>query len=425
MSIDEQPSPDPATILRTLVYERVDSFFDSGSSGYSPFYNKKIYSPEELRQQDRTIWFVRPATASDPSHEIRLLDTNQVAPYDFPVRAIESESRTLLWVSDLHLSKDHHRFPLASSTSAADLASALERDLNAMEVGPLAGMIVSGDLTWRGSAEEFEFARKFIRGVQSWSKLTDYQILICPGNHDVKFSPHPENLDEEVTKANEAARAEYAGLYEFLYNLPPNRFMSLGRRFLLAGAVPVEIVSINSSLLNQAEGAFQGHGFVGEEQLQEAARAMRWSDEKDGSPRAFRVVMLHHHIVPVTYREQPQHGRIYSVVLDAAAMTSWASRHDVDLILHGHMHQPAATRLDTPTTRTGRVDEWKRVTIVGMGSTGVAQADLGEIAQNTFGLMTFGPDEVRVAIHTIDPTRTRTRSEPAYVDLNVKYEWRK
>jgi Calcineurin-like phosphoesterase len=419
-SIDELPLADPESVLRDWTYERVDSFFDSGDSRYGAFYGKRVYSPAELRQQDRTIWFIRKSRVSDPSHEIRLADAKTVAPYHFPGRAIEADGNTFLWLSDLHLSSGHHNFPLKSTTSKLELAAALERDLQTMGVTQLAGVLLSGDLTWRASEDEFRLVREFVRGVQSWSKLNDYQFMLCPGNHDVRFSSDPGELDKEVTVAGSEARAEYEHLYKDLYNLAPNEFMSLGRRFLLSRAFSVDVASINSSLLDQVPGAFQGHGFVGDRQLNHVATQLGWLEDDEG-PRPFRVVMLHHHVVPVTYREIPEQGRTYSVVLDAGALTRWAARFRVDLILHGHMHQPSAARLEVPLLTAGELRAWHTFHVIAMGSAGVAQKHLGEIQKNTFGLIRFEAGGVSVAVYTIDPVHARQKSDPPHFKLIVPY----
>jgi DNA repair exonuclease SbcCD nuclease subunit len=419
-SIDQDPAADPDEVLRRYTYERVDSFFETGESRYSPFYGKRVFSPAELRQQDRTIWFVRDSRPDDPSQEIQLLQPTSVAPYHFPNRAIEDDGDTFLWLSDLHLSEDHHNFPLKATTSRFDLAGALERDLKNMGVKRIAAVLISGDLTWSSAATEFHFVSEFLRGIKSWSKLDNYQFVLCPGNHDMTFSASPGELDSEVTAAAATARAGYARLYEDLYGLRPNDYLSLGRRFLLARGIPVEIASINSSLLDQIEGAFQGHGFVGEQQLADLARQLRW-DEGGGTPRALRIAMLHHHVVPITYREIPQQGRIYSVALDAGALTRWAARHRVDMILHGHMHQPAAARLQVPLSTTGNLQDWHEVQIIGMGSTGVARGELGEIGRNTFGLIRFKSEGVALSIYTIDPVRPREVTDPPYFEIQVSY----
>lgn len=51
--------------------------------------------------------------------------------------------------------------------------------------------------------------------------------------------------------------------------------------------------------------------------------------------------MLHHHVVPVILREIPVYERSASIIYDAAALCRWIVEYEVDLVLHGHMHQAA------------------------------------------------------------------------------------
>ena len=114
----------------------------------------------------------------------------------------------------------------------------------------------------------------------------------------------------------------------------------------------VDIVALNSSLLQQhpnfqvdesgnvTSPLFQGQGFLGADQLDVAAREFRWDTSAFSPLRALRVVVLHHHIVPVTEAEVAVAGGNYSMVLDAERLTRWLVRHRVNLVLHGHQHQP-------------------------------------------------------------------------------------
>ena len=82
---------DPA-ILKLLTYTRVDGFFQQPPSRFSEFYGKQVSSTEELRQQDRTIWFVRPFRSGDPTHHVKLLDPRKLSPSHFPKEFIEKTS---------------------------------------------------------------------------------------------------------------------------------------------------------------------------------------------------------------------------------------------------------------------------------------------------------------------------------------------
>src|ERR1017187_2421809 len=112
--IAEEPVSEPAGVLNALTYERVDAFFTSGASQYGFFYGKRVYSPEELRRQDRTIWFVRTAAAGDPLHEIALVNARITMPRDFVTAPVPAASRIFLWLSDVHIdaSGEHHSFVL-------------------------------------------------------------------------------------------------------------------------------------------------------------------------------------------------------------------------------------------------------------------------------------------------------------------------
>ncbi len=392
--------PVDADALRDLTYVRVDEFFVSRRSGFDPYYGKVVFSVDELKQQERTIWFVRAKRDHDRDHEISAVT---LPPENFPEQHVVTPNRVILWLSDLHFGP-HHRFPLVSAEGGGkDLASALYTALESRAATDLAAVVVSGDLTWSAQDDEFDQVREFLRSVESWASLDARQVLVCPGNHDIRWSDEPaEKGAPASTDDAPAARRAYADFYRAVYGVPPNEYLSSGRRLLLGGAYPVEIVSVNSSLLDQQAGLFQGHGYIGEKQLAHAAREMGW-DASDPPVRPLRILMLHHHLVPVTYRESAVLGRSYSVTLDAGAVADWVVDHRVDVVLHGHMHQPFASRLTRPSARRGDLDEWRTTHLFALGSTGV-EIDHLDHKENTFALLRFGAD-LEVSVHTVDPIK--------------------
>jgi hypothetical protein len=402
--------------LTEFTYVRVDAFFTSQPSLYKLFYGKRIFSAQELIQQNRSIWFVRRAQPSDPRHQVSLLDGPSLSPENFPKNFIQSESRSLLWLSDLHFSEgehNYHAFPLDPkhvSRLSLDraLKEALKRHYN--DDPRLGGVIISGDITWKAAPREFEQARAFIDRTMSWADVKPFYFSLCPGNHDVAWSSQPATKEAQIEAARGKAQEAYAGFYTGLFNLTPSEHLSCGRRFLLGGTYPVEIVCLNSSVLEQWPGAFQGHGFVGHAQLEEVEREFGWSKQdaqsKSGDGQPFRIVVLHHHLVPVTYREQPDPQTIYSVVLDAEAVMRWVVQHRVDLVLHGHMHQPFCVKLSKPVSDhlEGEVKQWHDFHVIGMGSTGVKREHLGAEGQNTFGVLRFESSGVKVEVNSVTDT---------------------
>ena len=395
-------TPVPSESLEALTYVRVDDFFENGTSPWESFYGKQVSSGEELQQQARTIWFTRAFEKGDGTKEISLLDSTRIEPADFPPRFLASRSTRLLWLSDTHFStnREHHGFPIEATAAEGPLAPRLESALNGDT--SLGGVLVTGDLTWRAEPSEFELARVFLLDVGKWAHVGYSQVAILPGNHDLAFSNDPAEKGSKVTATSSKAREAFERFYEMLFFQRPNAYLISGRRYLLGEAVPVELVALNSSTLQQAKGHFQGHGFLGQEQLDEAAKQMGWT-RADG-PRAWRIVALHHHVLPVTYREIPIHDQPYSVVLDAEAFMRWVAVHKVDIVLHGHMHQPASVRITHPVNPSHPDQGTWTFSILAMGSTGAASDHLGETPVNTFGLLDFTLDYVELAVQSIHPT---------------------
>ena len=397
---DELPEKDASAIIQGLSYVRVDEFFENHLSRYSSFYNKRVHSLDELKQQDRTIWFAREFRAGDATHEVSLTSNFALLPAHFPERWDNSKSCHLLWVSDLHFGAEHgFASPGSSNEYKSDLGNAIEIAAKKHNITDFGGIIVSGDMTWRAATDEFADTREFLRRVTSSpSKLENYRIAMCPGNHDLSFSTDPSVKTAPVTAATSEAQANYRALSEELFYVAPNKFLSMGRRVLLNNSAPVEIICLNSSLLQQAPDWFQGHGYVGQAQLADVVAQYGWSDDAS-VPRPFRIVVLHHHLLPVAFSETPAGNKSYSVLLDAERVIQWLARYRVDLVLHGHMHEPYYARLRRPVEVTIPDGDMHEVVILGMGSTGVGASHRS--ADNCFGVISFEHRAVKVRIVSV------------------------
>ena len=184
---------DPESVLHKSSYLRVDEFFEGQDLSYAPFYDKQVHSVKELRQQDRTIWFLRDFKSGDPTHEVSLLSSRSVAPVHFSAEYFAAKSGALLWVSDTHFSTEgHHAFPFKPTGNAVDLGERIETDFKS-KFPSVAGVIISGDVTWRALPEEFQLAKDFLKRLSYWFALRSDQIAVCPGNHDLRFSADPED----------------------------------------------------------------------------------------------------------------------------------------------------------------------------------------------------------------------------------------
>ena len=101
----------PQSELLKWSYVRVDDFFETKKSAFNDFYDKQVSSFTELRNQDRTIWFIRAKRSSDKVHEIHVHDRSRIAPSNFSEQVVQLHTPNLLWISDPHFSKGYHDFP--------------------------------------------------------------------------------------------------------------------------------------------------------------------------------------------------------------------------------------------------------------------------------------------------------------------------
>lgn len=385
-------APVPFAPLAGLLQVAVADFFEGGVPPELAAYDGTVlHSPEHLDEQNRTVWFARAPTTADtsvreadaPRPRARLRSGPATAVGDFPREHLLTEGRRLLWLSDLHFAEGEHRHHhgFAYQNDGRPDRSPLHQELEWLldrhgVLSDVEGLIISGDITWKAAAEEFRQARTFIRELIAKTGKADRpeRVALCPGNHDLRFSAEPWAKGRPIEHAGAKARGEFVRFWTQLFGEPDNEFLCMGRRFLLAGAVPVEIVCLNSSLLQQEAGVFQGHGFIGDGQLHCASEGAGWVTRgrgRDTRPRAVRIAVLHHHLLPVIHQLSPERSAQYSTPLDAERLARWVVRNRVDLVLHGHMHEPFCVEVTRGETVTTPREDWHTFTVCGLGSTGV------------------------------------------------------
>lgn len=410
-------------VLLRWSYVEANELFETKRSVFQDFNGKQVSSFEELRHQERTIWFIRPFKQGDEIREVLLYDTSRVKPSNFPENIIESHGAQLLWLSDLHFSTDYHEFPLKKEAqSGKKLAEAIRKDLEAQCILKVGGVIITGDLTWRASEEEFALVRSFLNDIMSWSTLTPSQIILCPGNHDIAFCDKPWEKGAPITEATGESKKFFKQFYSDLYSVTPNQYLSSGRRFLLDRSFVVEIASLNSSHLRQTENVFQGHGFIGENQRSLVTTEMNWGGTNASMPCPFRVVLLHHHLVPVIPEELAVYEQQSSLVYDAGALCNWAVKHHINLVLHGHTHH---TKVVKEARSLGLVEgntQWHEFVIASLGSTGVNLSHNQLDRKNVYGLLEFFNKGVRLRIREVHPKDPDRPGDPTIVNVEIPYD---
>ncbi len=177
-------------------------------------------------------------------------------------------------LSDIHVGDHYFRPELLEATIA--------------EINDLAPdvVIVGGDLTTLGLKVEYETARAYIK------TITCPRVVVIPGNHDSRNVGHVH--------------------FEKIF----------GSRFQVLRRNGVVFVCIDSSMLDNKDGR------VGRDRY-------TWIREHFEAPADFRVLVMHHHLLPV-----PGTGRERNIVLDAGDVLKMLFQLDVDMVLSGHKHVP-------------------------------------------------------------------------------------
>jgi 3',5'-cyclic AMP phosphodiesterase CpdA len=171
---------------------------------------------------------------------------------------------------------------------------------------------VSGDLTQRARAGEFQRARAFIKHAERVSK-----VIVVPGNHDVAwwFSPfgvgddrkllrkYRQYINEEIEPVLRVPGATFVGL---------NSCHGLVRHTLTWNLRDLSII-----------------GYLREDQIARAAELFAKSPADDA-----RIIVLHHN--PVKGELSQRHGLINTT----RVLTAFAEL-GVDLVCCGHDHQEA------------------------------------------------------------------------------------
>ncbi len=202
-------------------------------------------------------------------------------------------SLTIAQLSDLHCGSPF--FDPALLSAAVNEILDLQPDL----------VVVAGDLTQEGYAEEFEMARDFLRPLRE--ALT---TVIVPGNHDSKNVGYL-HFHDHFGKGNTDSKGDFS--------------LSLTR-----DAYPgtTKIVAVDSSKPDLAEGE------IGRSRYE-------WIRQEFDDAADLRLFVMHHHLVSV-----PGTGRERNIVWDAGDVMALLEDVDVDIVLAGHKHVPHVWQVD-------------------------------------------------------------------------------
>ncbi|MEM9455418.1 MAG: metallophosphoesterase [Myxococcota bacterium] len=214
---------------------------------------------------------------------------------------------TLAHVSDLHF---------GLRTSLEDASARLVETLYHRAVDHV---VISGDITNRGRAEEIE------RFWARWSPLREVTTLsVVPGNHD--------RLDDDVARS-----------------------LMDDRRVITSHHEGLLLVRLDSTAPHNRRTIIAGHGMIDQDDLAQLDRAL-----DEARPGQLVVVTMHHHPFPLPAETSLERlatwvGLPFAEELTQGQLLLERLRGRADLLLHGHRHVPAECELFAEQGRPLRV----------------------------------------------------------------------
>jgi hypothetical protein len=396
----------------TRISERPIEFFGHYSLDEAPplpFYNeeilsrfrgKVIQSSNELRGMDTTIWEVRERKPGDREEQI-VLSTGAISSA-LSRETIDLQCDTILHFTDPHYAvgdfRHEHIWRLEGEAhgEGQSLAEAIEDALNKKQVGLV---VITGDFTFTGAAEEFKEAARSIRKLFGILDIDQNRLVIIPGNHDITWTKKKNERykeDAKVTEAPEAAKANYAAFYRELYGHEPDQTLAMCRRFMLPCGLALDICGLNSSSLETGKKFLAGMGRIQEHAFKKAANVLDW--ENPGS-LALRVLATHHHLT-LTENLEPaaDYYRGFGIAVDAPRIMRMAAGYGTHLVLHGHKHRAFVWRSGVYELPEHTRERWRLgdVAILGGGSAGSVATEQNK---NYFNLIDLSSEGIEVSMY--------------------------
>ncbi|MBA2663481.1 MAG: metallophosphoesterase [Bradymonadaceae bacterium] len=202
-----------------------------------------------------------------------------------------------------------------SKSHSTDVVKAALGQIDALGVDHIA---ISGDLTNLALDSEFAAAAEIVATINDASR----RVSVVPGNHDY------------YTRGAARARRFETYFAPYLRSDLPDYQLASGYPFCKLLGEDVALVGLNSGIATPLLFA------TGQVDVEELRRAQALLDDPLVRER-FKVVMIHHPVMPVNYKRVEFSRRL----INADDVLRVVRRGDVDLVIHGHTHHFATLQL--------------------------------------------------------------------------------
>jgi 3',5'-cyclic AMP phosphodiesterase CpdA len=355
----------------------------------------------------------------------------------------------ILHLSDLHLSPPDERetvgdhkinvIPLSDRVRRTSLIRTTLRELGrALEKGnrKLDAVVISGDVTYQGRPEGFTLLPRTLN--ELGSALPDpAQILVVPGNHDVRWYTSPSSLDryeQFLTLREHGYRTALLEGIDFdldgeisSHPPPPPIVVAQDGSFVLLGLNTANHCGVEMTTASDVQEAYEqlrdlaaGNpalrtllgdwrargrfdiARLGPHQQRHASDALRaYVEGADAPPGALRIAVMHHQLLPISPDEEV---KPFEALTNLGEVRDFLAGNDIDLLLHGHKHVEHMYADRYRPTLRGLDGGIRKLLVCSAGTVGLGQGYGGEVAK----LLTIDAHHVaarRVTVESVPSTR--------------------
>jgi 3',5'-cyclic AMP phosphodiesterase CpdA len=310
----------------------------------------------------------------------------------------------ILHLSDLHFGKDYGFLPQGTRPKIGEqrktLTYCLTEDLRRAGLLDKVGLIlVTGDFTTQGDwkdSTKLQILREF-KELTSALGITEEQIVAIPGNHDIiRYKPE-EQIEADALASAEQTRYQHETYYRtFLEELTgrswkePLHYHQVYRH----KEFDLVVAALNSCTITATE--WTEYGYVGDL----GVLVLNEVGKMSVSRPTYRLMSLHHHVVPVNKVEAPNSKGV-SLTLDAVDILDAGQRSGFHFLIHGHQHLPRVSRYSKVPSLSEGGTELSDLFVISGGSAGAIHERLPGAERNTYTVLTLGGDGVRLTMREL------------------------
>lgn len=310
-----------------------------------------------------------------------------------------SPAQLIVHISDPHFGTavrggkeiDMHRF--FDGENSRKLCEELIEELKRPDLGRFTAdqilIVVSGDLTYRASADEFKLVETFLESLCDGLQIDRTQVILVPGNHDVDWALSGIDRSRRFDNFLAFVRSFYKDAFSQRYPLIKWNFDVVAKRPQANEIVSVArigettFVGLNSCIFEDDKNHF---GFIGQRQLDAVAKLLEGADNS-----GIKVAVMHHHLhpFPELLQDRSLGDEVWndtSTIRDAGYVEQRLERLGFDLVLHGHKHKPQLR--ETLVRHAFEENEGDcKLIVSGAGSVGVNAVELEHNQANHYALI--------------------------------------